>query len=117
MLVKVRDAYVPVDFMILYMGNDKDTPLILGHPFLNTANACKYVASRQIQFHFAGKKAIFVFSSGYPLFDEKQENKKHPKKRIKMKKPKPIKKPEKPVKKKNKKRWHKKRSIFNIVIP
>jgi len=36
LLVKVRRAYVPTYFMILDMGNDKDTPLILDHPFLNT---------------------------------------------------------------------------------
>ena len=40
LLVGIRDAYVPVDFTILDMGNDKHTPLILGHPFLNTTNAC-----------------------------------------------------------------------------
>jgi hypothetical protein len=34
--------------MILDMGNAKDTPLILGHPFLNTANAYIYVASGKI---------------------------------------------------------------------
>ena len=105
LLVKVWSAYVPIDFMILDMGNNKDTSLILGCPFLNTANAYIYVAFGKIQFHFARKKEIFVFSSGKPLFDEKQEKKK----RIKMKKPKPIKKPEKPVKKKNKKRWCKKK--------
>ena len=71
LLVKVRSAYVATDFMILDMGNNKDTPLILGHPFLNTANACIYVASGQIQFHFAGRKEIFAFASGQPLFDEK----------------------------------------------
>ena len=53
------------------MGNTDDTPLILGGPFLNTTNACIYVASGQIQFHFAGKKEIFAFASGQPLFDEK----------------------------------------------
>ena len=53
------------------MGNAKDTPLILGRPLLNTANACIYVASGQIQFHFAGRKEIFAFASGQPLFDEK----------------------------------------------
>jgi hypothetical protein len=52
--------------MILDMGNDKDTPLILGRPFLNTANACIYVAFGQIQFHFARKKETFAFSSGQP---------------------------------------------------
>ena len=71
LLVKVRSVYVPIDFMILDMGNDKDTPLILGRPFLNTTNACIYVASGQIQFHFAGRKEIFAFASGQPLFDEK----------------------------------------------
>jgi hypothetical protein len=95
--------------MILDMGNDKDTPLILGCPFLNTANACIYVASGKIQFHFAGKKEIFAFASGQPLFDEKQEKKKHSK-RIKMNTSKPIEEPEKPIKKKkNIKGWHKKK--------
>jgi hypothetical protein len=77
--------------MILDMGYAEDTPLILGHPFLNTANACIYVASGQIQFHFTRRKEIFAFASRQPLFDEKQE-KKHPK-RIKMKKPKPFEEP------------------------
>ena len=95
--------------MILDMGNAEDTPLILGRPFLKIANACIYVASGQIQFHFARRKEIFDFASGQPLFDEKQEKKKHPK-RIKMKKPKPIEEPEKPIKKKNnRKRWRKKK--------
>ena len=57
--------------MILDMGNAKDTPLILGHLFLNTINACIYVASGQIQFHFAERKEIFAFASGQHLFDEK----------------------------------------------
>ena len=109
LLVKVRSAYVPIDFMILDMGNIEDTPLIIGRPFLNTANACIYVASGQIQFHFVGRKEIFAFASGQPLFDEKQVKNKHSK-RIKMKKPKPIEEPEKPIKKKkNRKRWHKKK--------
>jgi hypothetical protein len=64
LLVKVRSAYVPTDFMILDMGNAEDTHLILGRPFLNTANACIYVASRQIQFHFARRKEKCAFASG-----------------------------------------------------
>jgi hypothetical protein len=71
LLVKVRSAYVPIDFMILDMGNTEDASLILGHSFLNTANACIYVASGQIQFHFARRKEIYAFASGQPLFDEK----------------------------------------------
>ena len=53
--------------MISDMGNTEDTPLILGCPFLNTADACIYVASGQIQFHFAGRKEIFAFAFGQPL--------------------------------------------------
>ena len=95
--------------MILDMGNTEDTPLILGRPFLNTANACIYVASRQIQFHLAIRKEIFAFASRQPLFDEKQKKKKHPN-RIKIKKLKPIEEPEKLIKrKKNKRRWRKKK--------
>jgi hypothetical protein len=87
LLVKVRSACVPIDFMILDTGNNKDTPLIFGRPFLNTTNACLYVAFGQSQFHFAGRKEIFAFASKQPLFDEKQEKKKHLTKRIKLKKP------------------------------
>jgi hypothetical protein len=71
LIVKVRSAYVPTNFMILDMGSTEDTPLILGRPIRNTVNACIYVASGQIQFHFVGRKEIFAFASGQPLFDEK----------------------------------------------
>ena len=101
LLVKVRDAYVPVDFMILNMGIGKDTPLILGHPFLNTANACIYVASGRIQFHLDGRKETFAFASGKPIFYEKQEQKKQPKKR-RHRKPRPIEEKEEPSKNKPK---------------
>jgi hypothetical protein len=54
-LVKVREAYVLTDSVLLNMGDDKETLVILGRPFLNTMNACIYVGSRQIQpLHFEG---------------------------------------------------------------
>ena len=56
LLVEIRGAYVPADFVILDMLNDRYAPLILGRPILNTANACIYVASRHIQFHLDGRK-------------------------------------------------------------
>jgi hypothetical protein len=37
--VRVRDFFVPVDFVILNMDVDTRTPLILRRPFLSTANA------------------------------------------------------------------------------
>jgi len=103
-LVGIRDAYVLADFVILDMGNDKDTPLILGRPFLNTANACIYVASGQIQFHLAGKKETYAFASGKPIFYERQVRKKQPKNK-RSRKPKPMEEMEELGKNKPKPRW------------
>lgn len=38
-LVKIKDDYIPTDFIILDMGTNDEIPLILGRPFLNTINA------------------------------------------------------------------------------
>jgi hypothetical protein len=38
-LIRVRDCFVPVDFVVLDMDNQKETTLILGRQFLNTADA------------------------------------------------------------------------------
>ena len=110
LLVRIRDAYVPTDFVVLNMGISKDAPLILGRPFLNNANACIYVASGWIQFHLDGRKETFGFASRKPVFYEKQEQKKQPKKR-RTRKPKPIEEKEEPGKNKPKLRgtWHKKK--------
>ncbi|XP_066160965.1 uncharacterized protein [Oryza sativa Japonica Group] len=37
--VKIRDFFIPVDFVVLDMDTGKETPLILGRPFLSTAGA------------------------------------------------------------------------------
>ena len=37
--MRVRDCFVPVDFVVLNMDDQKETTLILGRPFLNTADA------------------------------------------------------------------------------
>ena len=92
---------MPADFVILDMLNDRDAPLILGHPFLNTANACIYVASGRIQFHLDGRKETFGFASRKPVFYEKQERKKQPKKR-RTRKPRTIEEKEEPGKNKPK---------------
>ena len=38
-LVKIRNFFVPIDFVVLGMQEDMKTPLILGRPFLSTTNA------------------------------------------------------------------------------
>jgi hypothetical protein len=71
LLVGIRGAYVLVDFVILDILNDREAPLILGRPFLNTANDCIYVASGRIQFHLDGRKKTFAFASDKPVLHEK----------------------------------------------
>jgi hypothetical protein len=61
-LVKIKDDYVPTDFIILDMGIDEEIPLILGRPFLNIANAITYVRSGQIHFQFPRWKVKCVFN-------------------------------------------------------
>jgi len=45
-MVKIQYHFVPTDFMVLDMGEDKEDGIILGRPFLNTTNAIIYVRSR-----------------------------------------------------------------------
>ena len=52
-MVKIQDYYVPIDFMILDMGEEEeDVPIILGRPFLNTTNVIIYIRSGQVHFQF-----------------------------------------------------------------
>src|SRR6185312_3112338 len=57
--VRVRDCFVPVDFVVLDMDNQKDTTLILGWPFLNIADANIDVGAREIRLHINGKEEKF----------------------------------------------------------
>ena len=49
-LVRIHNHFAPIDFMVLDMGEEDDTPIILGRPFLNTTNEIIYVRSRQVHF-------------------------------------------------------------------
>ncbi|XP_039797589.1 uncharacterized protein LOC120662523 [Panicum virgatum] len=60
-LVKVRDNFIPVDFVVLDMDISKDTPLIIGRPFLSTAGAQIKVGAREIRFNINGKEERFPF--------------------------------------------------------
>ena len=54
--VKIRNFFVPVDFIVLDMQEDMKTPLILGRPFLSTTNAHIDVGAGEIKFHINGKE-------------------------------------------------------------
>ena len=54
--VKIRNFFVPVDFVVLDMQEDMKTPLILGRPFLSTTNEHIDVGAREMKFHINGKE-------------------------------------------------------------
>jgi hypothetical protein len=54
-LVKIRDTYIHMDFVILDMGHNKKVSLILGRPFLNTTNAVLHMGSGHVSFHMQGQ--------------------------------------------------------------
>jgi hypothetical protein len=49
-IVQIQDRYVPADFMVLDIGIEEETSIILGRPFLNTINAVIYIESGQVYF-------------------------------------------------------------------
>ena len=61
-MARIQDHYAPADFMVLDMGEEDDTPIILGSPFLNTTNAIIYVGSGQVHFQFPEEKVRCYFN-------------------------------------------------------
>jgi hypothetical protein len=59
--VKIRDFFIPVDFVVLDMDTEKEMPLILGRPLLSTADANIDVGTGSIRFRINGKEEKFEF--------------------------------------------------------
>ena len=59
--VRIQNFLIPVDFVILDMEIDSKTPLILGRPFLSTADATIDVRARKVHLNINGKKETFAF--------------------------------------------------------
>jgi len=59
--VKIQGYFVPVDFVVLDMETTKESPLILGRPFLSTAGAQIDVGAREIRFNIHGNEEKFAF--------------------------------------------------------
>jgi hypothetical protein len=59
--VRIRNSFVPVDFMVLEMDVCRQTPLILGRPFLSTAGATIDVAAGIIKLNISGKEETLTF--------------------------------------------------------
>ncbi|GJR87291.1 reverse transcriptase domain-containing protein [Tanacetum coccineum] len=63
MLVEVGKFTFPADFVILEMEEDSKVPLILGRPFLHTADAVIRVKEKQLNLGVGTKRTIFNIDS------------------------------------------------------
>ena len=62
-IILVGQSYVPIDFVILEIGGDVRTPIILGQPFLSTTKAIIYADSTKIYFTIKDRKEKFSFKN------------------------------------------------------
>jgi hypothetical protein len=60
-LVRIRNYFIPVDFVVLEMDVYRQTPLILGRPFLSTTGAMIDVAAGIIKLNINKKEETFTF--------------------------------------------------------
>jgi hypothetical protein len=59
--VKVGHHFIPVDFVVLEMGEREKPPLMLGRSFLKTVGATTDVGKGEINFDINGEKICFKF--------------------------------------------------------
>jgi hypothetical protein len=59
--VKVEHHFIPIDFVVLEMGEREKPPLILGRPFLKTVGATIDVGKGEIMFDINGERSSFKF--------------------------------------------------------
>jgi hypothetical protein len=60
-LVRIRNSFIPVDFVVLEMHFCHEKPLILGRPFLSTTGAMIDVAAGIIKLNISRKEETFTF--------------------------------------------------------
>src|SRR3954470_20928869 len=60
-LIMVNNAYVPVNFYVLYVEYNASCPITLGRPFLRTVGAIIDMKDGTIKYHFPFKKGIEHF--------------------------------------------------------
>ena len=59
--MKNQNFFIPIDFVVLDIEVNTKTPLILGRPFLSTANAQIDVGAGEIQLNINGQTERFAF--------------------------------------------------------
>ena len=60
-MVELHMTFVPVDFLIMDMGNKTSSPIILGRPFLRTTGAIIDSKEGNVKFQFPHKKCMEHF--------------------------------------------------------
>jgi hypothetical protein len=60
-MVELHMTFVPVDFLIMDMGNKTSSPIILGRPFLRTTGAIIDSKEGNVKFQFPHKKSMEHF--------------------------------------------------------
>jgi hypothetical protein len=60
-MVELHMTFVPVDFIIMDMGNKTSSPIILGRPFLRTTGAIIDSKEGNVKFQFLHKKCMEHF--------------------------------------------------------
>ena len=68
LMVKVKNTYILVDFVVLDMEGDLGIPLILGRPFLKDTNTRIDVGTGRINLHIMGKTIKFKFQNRREVF-------------------------------------------------
>ncbi|WVZ84655.1 hypothetical protein U9M48_031662 [Paspalum notatum var. saurae] len=59
--VKIQNFIIPMDFVVLDMEVDTKTPLILGRPFLSTAQANIDIGVGEVHLNINGRRETFAF--------------------------------------------------------
>ena len=62
-MVELHMTFVPIDFLIMDMGNKISSPIILGRPFLRTTGAIIDLKEGNVKFQFPHKKCMEHFPS------------------------------------------------------
>jgi hypothetical protein len=60
-MVELHMTSVPIDFIIMDMGNKTTSPIILGRPFLHTTGAIIDSKEGNVKFQFPHKKCMEQF--------------------------------------------------------
>ncbi|XP_017985242.1 PREDICTED: uncharacterized protein LOC18601470 [Theobroma cacao] len=72
-LLKVGKFFFPIDFIILDMEEDREIPIILGRPFLRTAQALIDVKKDELTLRVEDQQVTFSIFRALKVFNEHDE--------------------------------------------